>query len=1038
MPPPERLTPKSRQSEKTYRVRQLPSRLAHHGQVATLLADLVDGLLPEHVRVFSLAASLNTLELPPTKVATIMFNRLPPMFDNEDNEWSVPGKSAGLMRDIILDVHFRDFTPLNDVCRDDHVVDCIAISGLASHPFGSWKQRSVSSSFMWLRDRLPRDMLNARSIIYGYDTTLVGSESVQEIGDIAIAFKGADGRWRRDGSPDLLVNKDSAIQQCSKFALSIDEDHSHPVKFRADDPDCQVLIEYMCDVAQEVKESMLLLDDAEEESEIEKEQADIFGMIYSLELEETGHRLREIQSQYSSTFEWIFNDESLGFSSWLRDSRGIYWIQGKPGCGKSTLMKLARDDARTRAVFSEVDTMSRLHLPGAQGKEPRGRSGVSESPPGDDGLPSQTIPHQSYPEIPETQEPFEGSRPADFEPPLITSSPQFLIIDFFFHDRGSYVQKSLEGLLHRVLPQMMRGCTDLAKLLLPHFLDRPKAKRNVWSLDDLREFLDLVLSQSEIDLRILFFMDALDEFEGEPLTIATLVRDLVTKRAGSRTEVKVCCASRPWNAFQDAFRDVTTCKVHEHTALDIQMYVQGRLQSNERMQSMMDCTGAEGESILQQLGQDISSRAEGVFIWVRIVLDELLQAFMDGATSAELLDILDSFPDDLDRSYQRLIDRIPKKYRSDGYILIEIVLRSKDSLGLRDLGIALQCARAKSVVDAIRHLPEDPYSGHYHEVMKRRLQSRCGGLLEVLDDTTVQFMHQTAKEFLSRSSVSAGILRHDPRRARFNGYSFLTKFWLTLAHASGSKFDWKAYILSMYSMKAGYVVEPHYKAASGVHIKYPAWIHRARNSADGCLAYHVKAAGFAAETSQERCLVYALLSELSTGLSQYTFLESIPADTIRSFFHIHNVTEDKVHGTDPGTRKGTPDSGDVIVDHESSAKRAKLLLYMDDMDEAAESRYENRRPDHASRRQPSDHEETGDYTSYDYYESTNPPHRDPRPDPPRYDPYAPYGQTYHDPYPPMPSTWGQSRPHASQDWRDYQPRWYSPPSDRRQDQWQYY
>jgi hypothetical protein len=41
---------------------------------------------------------------------------------------------------------------------------------------------------MWLRDRLPHDIKQVRSIIYGYDTHLVQSQSFQEIEDIAITF----------------------------------------------------------------------------------------------------------------------------------------------------------------------------------------------------------------------------------------------------------------------------------------------------------------------------------------------------------------------------------------------------------------------------------------------------------------------------------------------------------------------------------------------------------------------------------------------------------------------------------------------------------------------------------------------------------------------------------------------------------------------------------------------------------------------------------------------------------------------------------
>ena len=65
---------------------------------------------------------------------------------------------------------------------------CVAISGLASHPFGSWKHRESGSHFMWLRDRLPQDVPKLRSIIYGYDTKLFKSHSFQDLDDIAWSF----------------------------------------------------------------------------------------------------------------------------------------------------------------------------------------------------------------------------------------------------------------------------------------------------------------------------------------------------------------------------------------------------------------------------------------------------------------------------------------------------------------------------------------------------------------------------------------------------------------------------------------------------------------------------------------------------------------------------------------------------------------------------------------------------------------------------------------------------------------------------------
>jgi hypothetical protein len=48
--------------------------------------------------------------------------------------------------------------------------------------------RDSEAHFVWLRDRLPKDMPAIRPIIYGYDTKLVKSESVQTIDHLASSF----------------------------------------------------------------------------------------------------------------------------------------------------------------------------------------------------------------------------------------------------------------------------------------------------------------------------------------------------------------------------------------------------------------------------------------------------------------------------------------------------------------------------------------------------------------------------------------------------------------------------------------------------------------------------------------------------------------------------------------------------------------------------------------------------------------------------------------------------------------------------------
>ncbi|KAF4535006.1 uncharacterized protein LTHEOB_2981 [Lasiodiplodia theobromae] len=72
-------------------------------------------------------------------------------------------------------------------------------------------------------------------------------------------------------------------------------------------------------------------------------------------------RFEDVVEAYESTFQWVLNDPDLGFSDWLKSpSARTFWITGKPGSGKSTLMKYIHQHPKTRESLREWAGSDRL------------------------------------------------------------------------------------------------------------------------------------------------------------------------------------------------------------------------------------------------------------------------------------------------------------------------------------------------------------------------------------------------------------------------------------------------------------------------------------------------------------------------------------------------------------------------------------------------------------------------------------------------------------------------------------------------------
>lgn len=72
-----------------------------------------------------------------------------------------------------------------------------------------------------------------------------------------------------------------------------------------------------------------------------RESFAIATLAHCFEFDAIDDRFVQIRQTHKETFRWILNPESPGvnFTKWLTSDELIFWITGKPGSGKSTLVK---------------------------------------------------------------------------------------------------------------------------------------------------------------------------------------------------------------------------------------------------------------------------------------------------------------------------------------------------------------------------------------------------------------------------------------------------------------------------------------------------------------------------------------------------------------------------------------------------------------------------------------------------------------------------------------------------------------------------
>ncbi|KAF2730145.1 hypothetical protein EJ04DRAFT_586887, partial [Polyplosphaeria fusca] len=334
-----------------------------------------------------------------------------------------------------------------------------------------------------------------------------------------------------------------------------------------------------------------------------KSQSNINGsfedrILDALHFREIVERRATVAKAHDQTFEWVWADSADHSSEdvvdnpdtfairwshlgkWLCSERGenCYWISGKAGSGKSSLMRYLQEHPKTTNHLKQ----------------------------------------------------WAGSKD------LIPAS-------FYFWYAGTDLQKSQKGLLRSLLLQLLSARRDLIALVFPDICRAVLSGVLTGHFEithlELRAAIIALIENMPPDLKICLMIDGLDEYTGDQNELCDLIH-----KVSSCSSIKIIASSRPIPVCVARFDNCPTLRLQDLTLDDIQTYVWDTLGEHPLTQRMEKANPGMTSDLVRR----VTSRAQGVFLWIHIVVKNLIKGLQNYNTVDELREEIELLPPDLE------------------------------------------------------------------------------------------------------------------------------------------------------------------------------------------------------------------------------------------------------------------------------------------------------------------------------------------------------------------------------------------------------
>ncbi|KAB8290368.1 hypothetical protein EYC80_010801 [Monilinia laxa] len=300
--------------------------------------------------------------------------------------------------------------------------------------------------------------------------------------------------------------------------------------------------------------------------------------------------------------------------------------------------------------------------------------------------------------------------------------PRILVLHFFFHGRGSSLQKSPEGMYRQLLHQLYSQASPIREQLRKSFAEKNNLRQSnddcVWAENELKDWLMYAITWIAKSQPVAIFVDALDETGDDNARILiNYFNDMkkIVSREGGSIRICISCRHYPNVSLSDGFEvNVENCNRQ-----DIAVFV--HLSLDERVRIWDDDPVAiDGRAKMEEA---IVKKSLGVFQWP-----------------------------------QRCSCYVGKaEYRSKTLLLMQWVALAERPLTATELRIAMACDEGSDNPGHKRWEDNKDYIESDRR-METLMKSLSGGLVEIALYTSglyrVQFIHQTVVDFM----LSGGLL----------------------------------------------------------------------------------------------------------------------------------------------------------------------------------------------------------------------------------------------------------------------------------------